>query len=358
MRHFFRAWLRHPMVVCLTLMTILIGSASVIRADDCKRVPNILVLFDASGYMKDRGRYQELLKEMAYFVQAMPVTADGFFNVGLRDWGLKVGLGCENTESVLSVQHWDPERFMNSFPKHVSYGVSSLSAGLRGAADDVAGLGKSIIIVIGGGSESCKTDPIQTAERIALDNPKVEIHTFQIGNSPEGRYYLQGIAAKARGTYNDAEGFTNSTAWHAWMKRYLVVPCNPAKSTAGETAGTGPQTVGVVTFDTGSYSVRSRDASADASNRATLEVVAKALKANSSARVVLHGYSDGKVSPRVNLKISKKLADAVARYLKRAYKISPAQIGAVAHGASPSALHAPPGAQKRFGRRVEFELFQ
>jgi hypothetical protein len=89
-------------------------------ADDCKRVQNILVLFDASGFMKERGRYQTLLKQMRFFEEAMPLTADGFFDVGLRHYGLKVGLGCENTQSILAIQPWDPERFINSFPRSVS----------------------------------------------------------------------------------------------------------------------------------------------------------------------------------------------------------------------------------------------
>jgi Ca-activated chloride channel family protein len=234
---FFRAWLRQSMIACLTL--ILIGSASVVRADDCKRVPNILVLFDASGYMKEKDRYDQLLKQMGFFVQAMPLTADGFFNVGLRDWGLKVGLGCENTESILAIQPWDPERFMNSFPKTVSYGRSAFTAGLRGAAEEVAGIGKAIIVVIGGGVESCEQDPIQVAERIALNNPDLEIHTFQLGNSPDGRYYLKGVAEKARGTYNWADEFTTPAAWHAWMKKYLVKPCAPTAPTSGA-AGAAP----------------------------------------------------------------------------------------------------------------------
>jgi outer membrane protein OmpA-like peptidoglycan-associated protein len=353
---FFRAWLRHLMIACLTL--IIIGSVSVARGDDCKRVPNVLVLFDASGYMKEKDRYQELLKQMGFFVQALPVTADGFFNVGLRDWGLKVGLGCENTESILAIQPWDPERFLNSFPKTVSYGRSSLAVGLRAAADEVSGLGKAIIVVIGGGLESCDADPIQIAERIGQNNRDLEVHTFQIGNSPDGRYYLKGIAEKARGTYNWADEFTTPAAWHAWMKKYLVMPCSPAKPAPGAGVGSAPQAVGVVTFDAKGFSIRSKDPSADASNLATLEVVARALKANPAARVVLHGYADGKGAPDANLKISQKRADAVAQYLMRTYRIPPAQIGAVAHGASPSSLQALPGTQERFGRRVEFELFQ
>ncbi|HMK36093.1 MAG TPA: OmpA family protein [Desulfomonilaceae bacterium] len=356
MGFFFRAGYRHWAIACLTL--ILVCSASVVRGDDCKRVSNILVLFDASGFMKEKDRYQLLLKQMGFFVQAMPVTADGFFNVGLRHWGLKVGLGCDNTESILGIQPWDPERFLNSFPKSVSYGVSSLTAGLRASADEVAGLGKTVIVVIGGGSESCQAEPIQVAERMAQNNPDVEIHTFQIGNSQDGRYFLKGIAEKARGTYNWADEITTPAAWHAWMKKYLVVPCGPSAQSPGGASGGTSQTVGVVTFDAKSYSVRSKDPSADATNLASLEAVARALKANPSARVVLHGYADGKGKPESNLKISQKRAEAVGQYLMRTYRIPVSQISAVAHGASPSALQVPPGSQERFGRRVEFELVQ
>ena len=92
---------------CLAVILFLFPSAWT-YADDCKRVQNILVLFDASGYMKERGRYQILLKQMRFFEEAMPLTADGFFDVGLRHYGLKVGLGCNNTQSILAIQPWDP----------------------------------------------------------------------------------------------------------------------------------------------------------------------------------------------------------------------------------------------------------
>ena len=93
-------------LVILTLIVALF--APVAAADDCRGVPNILVLFDASGFMKERDRYKFLLKQMTFFQEAIPITADGFFNVGLRHYGLKVGMGCDSTESILAVQPWDP----------------------------------------------------------------------------------------------------------------------------------------------------------------------------------------------------------------------------------------------------------
>ena len=187
-------------------MILVVSATSSIRADDCKRVSNILVLFDASGFMKDRDRYKHLLAQMRFFERAMPVTADGLFNVGLRHYGLKVGMGCENTESVLAIQPWDPEKFINAFPRSVSYGVSSLSAGLRASASEIRAdaEGKSIILLIGGGVESCNSDPVKIADQICRNNPDVEIHTFQIGNAQDGRFYLRAIAKKGRGVYINA----------------------------------------------------------------------------------------------------------------------------------------------------------
>ncbi len=92
---FFRDRLCFPVVIFLAVLILFISSVS--NADDCRRVANILVLFDASGYMKEKDRYQQFLTQMGYFVQGIPLTADGFFNVGLRHYGLKVGMGCEST---------------------------------------------------------------------------------------------------------------------------------------------------------------------------------------------------------------------------------------------------------------------
>jgi len=152
---FFRDRFRLGLTGLVPLILLCVLVSSVPAADDCRKVPNILILFDGSGVMRERGRYQQLLQQIAFFEQALPLTADGPFNVGLRVYGLKVGMGCDNTESILAIQPWDPERFLNAFPRHISYGTSSLTAGLRAAAEDVAAVdGKSIIIVIGGGVES------------------------------------------------------------------------------------------------------------------------------------------------------------------------------------------------------------
>ncbi len=345
-----------PARMCLMLLVCAFFLALPSHADDCKRIQNILVLFDASGQMKDHDKYQTLLQKMNMFVKGMPLLADGFFNVGLRHYGLKVGLGCENTESILAVQPWDPERFMNAFPKSISYGVSSLSAGLRAAADDVAGLsGKSVILVIGAGVESCKTDPIQIAERICQNNPDLEIHTFQVGSSPDGRYFLRGIAEKCRGVYIWTEEITNPAGWYSWMKKYLLMPCAGSAPAAGAAPA---QSIGAVTFDNNSFSVASREPSADAANKATLQAVANALRVNPGARVVLHGFSDGKGKPAYNLKLSKQRGESVAKYLIGAYGLSPTQISIVAHGEGNSMMANPAPVNERFGRRVEFEILQ
>ncbi|MGB6065055.1 MAG: OmpA family protein [Desulfomonilaceae bacterium] len=356
MGFFFRGRFHPGAVVCATLI-LCFYSAFSIYADDCKRVSNILVLFDASGYMKEKGRYDLLLREMSFFEKAMPVTADGFFNVGLRDYGLKVGMGCENTESILAIQPWDPEKFLNAFPKTVSYGVSSLSAGLRAAADDVAAAqGKSIILLIGGGIESCKADPVTTAEQISRNNPDLEIHTFQIGNSPEGSYFLKAIAEKGRGTYNTANATNSPAAWYAWMKRNLVTAC--ASSVVPPGGGKVSAAIPPITFDYNSFSVRSSDPSADAANLAALQTIRQALAANPGARVVLHGFSDSKGNPAYNLKLSRKRAEAVREYLVKTYRIPAFQIGVVAHGAGQAISGGSSPAQERLGRRVEIEITQ
>ncbi len=347
----------HPIAMVGVTLILYLCSTCSLYADDCKRVSNILVLFDASGYMKEKDRYESLLRQMSFFEKAMPVTADGFFNVGLRDYGLKVGMGCENTESILAIQPWDPEKFLNAFPKSVSYGVSSLSAGLRAAADDVASAkGKSIILLIGGGIESCKADPVTTAEQISRNNPDLEIHTFQIGSTPDGSYFLKAIAEKGRGTYNRANATDSPAAWYAWMKRNLVTAC--ASSVVPPGGGKASATIPPITFDYNSFSVRSSDPSVDASNQAALQAVQQALAANPNARVVLHGFADSKGNPAYNLKLSRKRAKAVADYLVKTYGIPTFQIGVVAHGSTQAQPGGASGAPERYGRRVEIEITQ
>ena len=327
-------------------MIALVWSAGTALADDCKRVPNVLILFDASGYMKEKDRYDNLLQQMDYFQQALPVTADGFFNVGVRHLGLKVGLGCQNTESIMSVQPWDPEKFQNCFPKTVSYGVSSLAAGLRAAGDDVAGeTGKTAILVVGSGNESCNADPIKIAEQLCANNPDLEIHTFQVGNSQEGTFFLKGIAAKGRGTYTSLDQMNNPAIWHAWMKRHLVQTCPASVPIPGRDQARATS-VGPIAFDRNSVSLRSSDPQTDATNVANLQAAGQLLTSMPSARVVLHGYSDDKATLKANLKMSKRRAEAVAHQLMTTFRIPAERLSVAAHGAVAG----------KPGRVVEFEI--
>jgi len=345
---------RGKLAGCVVLIVLILASAAVL-ADDCKRISNILILFDASGAMKERDTYEALFRQMGFFDDAIPITRDGFFNVGLRHYGLKVGMGCESTESILAIQPWDPERFLNSFPRTVSHGRSCLSAGLRAAADDVAAAdGKTIIIVIGGGNESCAVDPVKIAEQMCRNNPDLEIHTFQVGTSQEGRFFLKAIASKGRGTYTDTNAIASPAQWHAWMREHLVVPCAPPAPAPGVAP---PQAaISPVTFDFNSFSVKSVDPVAAAANLSSLEAVGTLLREDPAAAVILHGYSDGKGSPEQNLRISQKRAEAVKRYLTATYGIPPARIKVVGHGAGPAGSQPLQGPQERLGRRVEFQI--
>jgi outer membrane protein OmpA-like peptidoglycan-associated protein len=342
-------------VLCVALF-VFFSSVYPVKADDCKRVQNIVVLFDASGFMKQKGRYAFLIKQMRLFEKAMPLTMDGFFKVGLRDYGFRVGTGCASTESILAVQPWDPERFLNSFPVTVSYGTSALSAGLRGAAEDLADAsGKSIILVVGGGLESCKADPLKIADRIAFNNPDLEIHTMQIGREQEGKFFLSGIAKRGRGTYAVLSDSASPAQWHSWMIRYLVEPCQRPEQP--EPAKQLPS-FGAITFDYKSNSVRSKDRVANAQNLAALAGVSAYLKKNPTHRLIIHGFTDGKGSQAYNLKLSNRRAAAVARYLTKTYGIPAAQMSIVGHGMSQTLLQQPGAAMSRAARRVEFEIEQ
>lgn len=349
---FSRGWLHRILIPSLALMIMVASFSSPAGADDCKRISNILVLFDASGFMKDKWEF--FMQQMAFFQQAMPITADGFFNVGLRHYGLKVGLGCENTESILAIQQWDPERFLNAFPRHVSYGVSSLSAGLRAAGDEVASTeGKTIIVLIGGGIESCNIDPVKVTDQICRNNPELEIHTFQIGVAAEGNFYLKAIAERSHGTYNRLEDTRSSASWHAWMKRNLIMPC-------AQSAPQGPDqtrpAIGPVLFDAKGFSVRSNDPAVDVTNLQNLNAVAQILRGNHSAKVVLHGFSDAKGNPDFNMKLSQKRAEAVAQFLIKTYRIPSTRITVMAHGSSQAMLQTRAASQQPGTRRVEFEI--
>ncbi len=342
-----------PAMILLFVMLCPLVAPPQSTADDCKRIDNIVVLFDASGFMNQRDYWKMFLEQMNLFRRAIPLTADGFFNVALRHYGYKVGMECHSTESIFGLSQWDPERFINSFPQHVSYGTSALSAGLRGAVEDLAGIsGKSAILVIGGGLESCKEDPIKTTEQIMFSNPDLEIHTFQIGGMQDGRFFLANIAKKGKGTYQRLRPTNSPSQWYAWMKRHLVMKCPVAAppTPAGQLA---EPVFGVVVFDNNSFSLKSGDPVQTARNQATTAQVVQYLASNPKFRLVLHGYSSGRGAQKHNYELSRKRAEAVAHYINRTFGVPLDRMSAVAHGET-EASRAP----GKPPRRVEFEILK
>jgi outer membrane protein OmpA-like peptidoglycan-associated protein len=340
--------------------TMFVMAASLVLADDCRRVKDIIILFDGSGFVKEQDRYKGILEHMEFFRKAVPVMADGFFNVGIRHYGWRVGMRCKSTESILGLQPWDPERFINSFPKTVSYGTSALSAGLRAASEDLAASeGPAVIVVIGGGLDSCDSDPVRVAEQIAFNNPNVEIHTFQLGGEQEGRVNLREIARKGRGTSQHLREVGGEAGWHMWMRRHLVVPCAGPASPGGSAQPIQPlPAVGTVTFDSNSFLVRSKDSNSDAANLASLQAVTTWLQANPNGKVILHGFCDSKGSPQQNLKNSTRLAEAVSEFLTATFRVDPGKITFLGHGMTKAFSQGAAPTNQRMLRRVEFELIQ
>jgi hypothetical protein len=84
----------------------------------------------------------------------------------------------------------------------------------------------------------------------------------------EGRFVLEHIAAKCKGTFHNTAEMTSSAEWHLWMRRHLVVPCGPEVGAPGVVP---VPKVGPVTFDYKSFTVHSRDAAVDAANIANLQ---------------------------------------------------------------------------------------
>ncbi|MGC8657848.1 MAG: OmpA family protein [Desulfomonilaceae bacterium] len=344
-------------LMIISLIIVPLFSETDAFGDDCRKVNNILVLFDASGFMKEKDHYEILLRQMDLFSKAIPLTADGFYNVGLRHYGLKVGMGCNSTESILAIQPWDPERFLNSFPKTVSYGTSALSAGLRAAGDEIASAnGKSIIVVIGGGMDSCKADPIKTVEQICRNNPDVEFHTFQVGNSQDGVYFLKGIAQVGKGEYHNVAEFNSPAGWHAWMLKYWVKPCAGSSAISG---GVGvPKAFKPIYFDFNSFSVASKNPAISSGNRESLDALANALTQNPNSRVTLKGYSDGKGKPDQNLAVARKRAESVRQFLITVFKIPRSRITVQATGPHQMGAPGTPMHDDYTARRVEIELNQ
>ena len=138
------------------------------------------------------------------------------------------------------------------------------------------------------------------------------------------------------------------------MRRWLLAKCASSVQPPGGRAA--PAAIPPVTFDHNSFTVRSQDAASDAANLAALDAVARFLREDPAAKVILHGFSDGRGKPDYNMKLSRQRAEAVGHFLAGTYGIPPTRISIVPHGSTQTPPATADPRQERLGRRVEFEI--
>jgi len=187
----------------LGLCCALLALALTARADDSE---NILIVLDASGSMAGRMNGQVKMELAQRVVKDLVENMPGEMNVGLLVYGSKSAVGkrdCKDIDLLRPVQKVDPQA-LDAALAHVSpHGMTPIGASLERAAEALKGLpGRSTIVLVSDGTETCGADPCAVAQNVrATTGIDVRVHVVGLDVASGERGTLECVAKGGGGTY-------------------------------------------------------------------------------------------------------------------------------------------------------------
>lgn len=206
--------------IILTFMGVLIVAVfilfvpAVALAEEDK--PNILFIFDSSGSMMDPiGDVQSKLEVAKKVLSSLAGDHLAGANVGLMAYGHREKTGCDDIEILVPIGKLDVNVIKQKISSLDAKGNTPIASALERAANEIQGLkGKSTIVLISDGEETCGGDPIRAAEIIRKRmgiNVIIQVIGFDVDD--KAKQQLAGIAQAGGGKYyaaRDAEQLKNS----------------------------------------------------------------------------------------------------------------------------------------------------
>jgi OOP family OmpA-OmpF porin len=311
-----------------------------------KKVDNFLVLLDASSTMADKTKSdgkneQRKLPLAKNLIQCMNETIPFIFmNAGMRAFGpyhsekgliygmisySKAGLN----DAVLSVDS--------------TGGTTLIARTILDARKDLQGTtGKTAIILFSDGINSITGDPIAEAAGLKKQFGKdMCIYTILLGNDPEGKKYMDGIAKAGEcGFATDADTLLTDNGMTDFVTNVFL------------TKTEGKEDVSItllVEFDFDKDYVKPY-------YHSDILEVANFLKAYPETNIVLEGHTDSQGNSEYNLNLSRKRAESIKKYLVDKFGISVSRISTKGLGMSqPVATNSTKEGRKQ-NRRVEAHI--
>ena len=201
--------------MCVVIVPVLILFVpAVALAEEDK--PNILFIFDSSGSMMNPIADKEPKLVVAKRVLSELVGENlAEANVGLMAYGHREKSGCDDIETLVPIGKLNVDEIKQNIASLEAKGNTPIASALEKGANELQGLkGKSTIVLISDGEETCGGDPIRAAEVIRKRmgiNVVIQVIGFDVDD--KAKQQLAGIAQAGGGKYyaaKDAEQLKNS----------------------------------------------------------------------------------------------------------------------------------------------------
>jgi OOP family OmpA-OmpF porin len=317
----------------------------VVKKHLIKMADNAIILFDASGSMKD----PYLDTDMTRYEVAKQTLKER--NTYLPDLGYNLGLYVYNRWSpIYPVQPYDREKFgqaIDSLPE--PGGPTMLQSGLRKLEPVLKELsGRTVVFLFTDGTytETAGTSPKAIARNLA-GKYDVCFYVISTADDEASRKVVEGVASVdfcSRAI--PFEAFVNRPEYNAGAL-YLV------KATVGLKTITETKIAGVkvddILFDLDKAKIL------PAAER-ELTVLSEYLQENPDAYVVLAGYTCNMGREEYNLGLSHKRAEIVTEYLKNNFNISPDRVLSLWYGQMNPVADNSTEEGRRLNRRVEIAV--
>ena len=195
--------MKRALGILRALTALALFASGTARAQDSE---NILIVLDASGSMAGRMNGQVKMELAQRVVKDLVENMPAEMNVGLLVYGSKSVVAkrdCKDIDLLRPVQRVNPAEF-DSALAHVSpHGMTPIGASLERAADALKGLpGRSTIVLVSDGTETCGADPCAVAQNVrATTGIDVRVHVVGLDVASGERGTLECVAKGGGGTY-------------------------------------------------------------------------------------------------------------------------------------------------------------
>jgi Ca-activated chloride channel family protein len=192
-------------LACAALGATLIAPAAARAQEEIERT-NVMIVLDASGSMAGRMNGQVKMDLARGVVRDLVDNMPSDMKVGLVVYGARSPReknDCNDIELVRPVQPVQAHAVDAPLNALRPRGMTPIGASLRRGAEALRGLpGKSTIVLISDGTETCGSDPCQVAREVRESTGiDVKVHSVGLDIAANERGTLECVATGGGGTY-------------------------------------------------------------------------------------------------------------------------------------------------------------